>query len=209
VAAAIAATLRAAGERVAAYKPVLTGTDDPAAAGWPPDDEVLGAAAGRPAEEVVARRFGPAVSPHLAAALAGETLEVDELVAEARRVAAGADALVAEGVGGLLVPLSGRASVRDLAVALGLPLVVAARPGLGTINHTLLTLEAARSAGLRVSAVVLGPWPSVPDAMQLSNRRTIERLGKVPVAVLPRSASGSPSDLLAAAAGLPVAEWLA
>ena len=112
VAAAIAASLRAAGRRVAAYKPVLTGTDDAPVPGWPPDDELLAAAAGGTPAEVVARRFGPAVSPHLAASLAGVELDIGELVAEARRVAAGADVLVAEGVGGLLVPLSPTASVR-------------------------------------------------------------------------------------------------
>ncbi len=66
----------------------------------------------------------------------------------ARDAAAGADALVCEGVGGLLVPLCPDYLVRDLAVDLGLPLVIAASPGLGTINHTLLTIEAARAAGL-------------------------------------------------------------
>ena len=78
--------------------------------------------------------------------------------AVARRAGAGSIAVV-EGVGGLLVPLGPEADVRDLARDLGLPLVVAARPGLGTINHTLLTLEAARAAGLTVAGVVLTPWP--------------------------------------------------
>ena len=71
------------------------------------------------------------------------------LLAAARAAAAGAEMLVCEGVGGFLVPLSPDYLVRDLAVDLGLPLVIAAAPGLGTINHTLLTIEAARAAGLR------------------------------------------------------------
>src|SRR5262249_10647219 len=83
--------------------------------------------------------------------------------AGARRVASGADALVVEGVGGLLVPLTTGYAVRDFALDLELPLVVAARPGLGTINHTLLTLEAARAAGLTVRAVVITPWPAAPE----------------------------------------------
>ena len=93
-------------------------------------------------------RFGPPVSPHLAAELAGVELDLDAMVVAASAAAAEADAgvLVVEGVGGLLVPLTRDRSVRDLAAALGFPLVVAARPGLGTINHTLLTLEAARAA---------------------------------------------------------------
>ena len=96
--------------------------------------------------------------------------------------------LVAEGVGGLLVPLTADDSVRDLAVALGCRSSSRRGPGLGTINHTLLTLEAARAAGLTVAGVVLTPWPAAPDAMVRSNRATIARLGAVDVATLPRAA---------------------
>jgi dethiobiotin synthetase len=74
--------------------------------------------------------------------------------------------------------------VRDLAVDLGLPLLIAARPGLGTINHSLLTVEAARAAGLAVEAVVLTPWPDEPSTMELSNRETIARLAAVEVRTL-------------------------
>jgi dethiobiotin synthetase len=83
-----------------------------------------------------------------------------------------------------MVPLAPGYLVRDLARELALPLVVAAEPGLGTINHTLLTLEAARAAALDVALVVLTPWPQDPDPIQSSNRRTLESLGGVPVAVL-------------------------
>ncbi len=94
--------------------------------------------------------------------------------------------LVCEGVGGLLVPLAPGYLVRDLAAELALPLVIAASPGLGTINHTLLTIEAARAVGLTVAAVVLTPWPAQPSAIEGSNRETIEALGEVRVEVLPQ-----------------------
>lgn len=94
--------------------------------------------------------------------------------------------LVCEGVGGLLVPLRGDYLVRDFAVDLGLPLVIAASPGLGTINHTLLTIEAARSASLAVESVVLTPWPNEPSPIEQSNRETIEVLGDVRVLTLPQ-----------------------
>ena len=68
-----------------------------------------------------------------------------------------------EGVGGLLVPITPGYLVRDLAIDLGLPVVVAARTGLGTINHTLLTVEAARAGGLSVAGVVMTPWPGEPS----------------------------------------------
>jgi dethiobiotin synthetase len=190
VAAALAAALRARGERVATVKPVLTGTNEPAGPVWPPDDELLGAR--------VARRFGPPVSPHLAAELAGAPIEPAELVAVAREAAAGADVVVVEGVGGILVPLTPGYLVRDYARELGLPLVVAARPGLGTINHTLLTLEAARAVALEVRAVVLTPWPEQPSTLERSNHATIERLGAVRVLTL-RRLPHPDEDLLAAA----------
>jgi dethiobiotin synthetase len=109
----------------------------------------------------------------------------------------------------LLVPLGPDADVRDLAGALGLPLVIAARPGLGTISHTLLTLEAARSAGLAIAGVVLTPWPPDPTVMERSNRDTIARRGGVEVATLPAVARADPGLLAAAGAELPLERWLA
>jgi dethiobiotin synthetase len=210
VAGAVVAALRARGERVAAYKPVVTGLDEPAEPGWPRDHELLAAAAGASAEAVAPHAFGPPVSPHLAAELAGVELDLDAMVvaASAAVAEAGAPVLVVEGVGGLLVPLTRDRTVRDLAVALGFPLVVAARPGLGTINHTLLTLESARAAGLTVAGVVLTPWPDEPAIMHESNRATIGRLGAVRVATLPRLPDGSPASLAAAGEHLPLAHWL-
>jgi dethiobiotin synthetase len=181
VAASIVTTLRARGEHVRAFKPVVTGTDEPDP-DWPADHELLAAAAGMDADDVTPLTFGPAVSPHLAAELAGARVEPAELVAHARGLG---EPLVAEGVGGLLVPLTSGYSVRDLAVDLELPVAIAARPGLGTISHTLLTIEAARAAGLAVRCVVLTPWPDEPSAMERSNRATIEQLGGVPVHTLP------------------------
>lgn len=183
--AAIAARLRARGLSVGVAKPVVTGLDDPG----PHDHELLGA--------VTAATFGPPASPHLAAELAGTRLVPDELVGAARRAASGSDAVVVEGVGGLLVPLAPGFDVRELARRLALPVVVAARPGLGTINHTLLTLEAARAGGLDVRAVVLTPWPERPSAIERSNRETLAQAA--PVHVLGQDADGSE---------LPVDDWL-
>ena len=208
VAGAIAASLAARGERVAAFKPVVTGLDEPPAPGWPPDHELLAAAAGVSPEAVAPRRFGPPVSPHLAAELAGAPIDFGALVDTARMLGALNDVLVAEGVGGLLVPLTEDRSVRDLAVELGLPLVIAAAPGLGTISHTLLTIEAARAAGLEVAAVVMTPWTAEPSVIERSNRATIERLGEVSVAVLPALSCGRPDVLATAGRRLPVLDWV-
>ena len=201
VAAAICAALARRALRVAAFKPVVTGLDEPG--DWPADHELLAlaASADQGPEDVTPYRFGPPVSPHLAAELAGETIDPARLESRARAAAAGADALVVEGVGGLMVPLSSDYLVRDLAGALALPLAVVAHTGLGTLNHTLLTVEAARAAGLDVAAVVLTPWPSEPNAIQRSNRDTIERLAGAPVWRLPRTA---PPSLADAGEGLPL-----
>jgi dethiobiotin synthetase len=206
LAGAITAALRERGVRVAASKPVLSGLDE-ASPAQPPDHELLGAAAGMDPEVVAPVRFGPPVSPHLAAELAGTELTVDGLADGVHAAAAGAETVVVEGVGGLLVPLGEGASVRELAVALGLPVVVAARPGLGTISHTLLTLEAARAADLDVRAVVLTPWPDEPSPMERSNLETIARLGEVEVATL-RFTGLAPEQLARAGADLPVERWI-
>jgi dethiobiotin synthetase len=203
VSAALLAAIREAGEPVRAYKPIVTGMDEPPGE-WPSDHELLGVAAGMDPDEVAPLRYGPAVSPHLAARLAGDRLDPVALVERARvqpdRM------LVVEGVGGLLVPLTDGYSVRDLAVELGLPLVIAASPGLGTINHTLLTIESARGAGLQVRAVVLTPWPREPSAMQRSNRDTLARLGDVEVCPLGELADAS--ELARLGATLPWRRWL-
>lgn len=202
LAAAVCATLVARGEQVAAFKPVVTGLDEPAA-DWPRDHELLARAAGgwQVPEDVAPYRFGPPLSPHYAAELAGETIEPARLMEAARTERL----LVAEGVGGLMVPITPGYLVRDLAVDLALPLVIAARTGLGTINHTLLTIEAARVAGLRVAGVVMTPWPAQPEPIEASNRATVERLGGVPVSGLPPT---DPASLAQAGAGLPIDEWL-
>jgi dethiobiotin synthetase len=184
VAAAIARTLAAAGRSVAVFKPAVTGLEE----GVEPDHALLRRAAGscQSDAEIAPYRYDPPASPHLAAALAGEQIDPEVLREAARAAGEGAETLVCEGVGGFLVPLAGEYLVRDLAIDLGLPLVVAAGPGLGTINHTLLTLESARAAGLEVLAVVLTPWPAEPTEVEASNRETIAALGAVPVHTLPQ-----------------------
>lgn len=212
VAAAIARTLAAGGRRVAVFKPCVTGLDEFPAADGPnsgpmgtisahrPDHLVLrdAAGSGQSTDEIAPYRYGPPASPHLAAALAREGIDPERLREAAAAAADGVDEIVCEGVGGLLVPLAPGYLVRDLAVDLGYPLVVVAPPGLGTINHTLLTLESARAAGLEVASVVLTPWPAQPTEIERSNRETIALLGEVEVQDLP------PLDLSAPATWPPL-----
>jgi dethiobiotin synthetase len=192
VAAAIARTLAAEGRRVAVFKPALTGLEEKGE----PDHALLRRAAGsqQSDEEIAPYRFDPPASPHLAAALAGEEIDPERLVAAARAAAASADILVCEGIGGLLVPLAPAYLVRDLAAELAMPIAIAGSPGLGAINHTLLTIEAARAAELRIAAIVLTPWPDDPGPVEESNRETIAALGRVEVETLPPLDLRNPSS---------------
>ncbi len=111
---------------------------------------------GRGRVEDVGVRLERPLSPHLSAKLAGVRIELGEVVL-------GIDAKgswVVEGAGGLLVPINERHLMADLILALGLSVVVVARTTLGTINHTLLTIEACRSRGIAVAGVVMS---GVPD----------------------------------------------
>lgn len=204
VAAAICAALVARGERVAAFKPAVTGTDE-APGEWPADHELLAGVTGQEPREVAPYAFGPAVSPHWAAELADTAIDPARLVERAQAAHQGVDSVVCEGVGGLLVPLTRGYAVRDLAVDLGLPIVVAARPGLGTISHTLLTVEAARAVGLRVAGIVMTPWQPSPAPIEASNRATVQELAGVGVSGL---APTAPDALAEAGAALPLDEWL-
>jgi dethiobiotin synthetase len=197
VAAVIAHAAAESGRAVRAFKPAVSGLDEyppaePEQASWRdaprlPDHLLLRLAADseQSEDQVAPYRYGPPLSPHLAAELAGEEIDPARLLAAAR-AGAGGGYLVCEGVGGFLVPLTRDYLVRDFAGDLGLPVVVVAEPGLGTINHTLLTIEAVRGAGLEVATVVLNPWPGEAGALERDNRETISRLGAVEVKALPQ-----------------------
>lgn len=115
--------------------------------------------------------FDPPVSPHLAAEAAGVAIRLDTL----RKPAAAPRPLVIEGAGGILVPINDTELMLDLARRLGAPVIVASRTALGTINHTLLTMRALRSANVPVVGVVMiGP-------RNRDNERSIERYGEVAV----------------------------
>jgi len=210
--AALAAAMVASNIDVVVRKPLLTGLDDAATDGTWLDHDLLSAAVdGAESAEVISPvRFGPAVSPHLAAEQAGAVIDVPAITQGLRELA-GSDGrtLLVEGIGGLLVPITRSDSVADLAVALGFPVVIAARPGLGTISHCLLTLEAARARGLDVRAVVFGPWPQAPSEIESDNLKTVAELGNVTVATLPAVNAITHAGFAQAGKQLPLAEILA
>jgi dethiobiotin synthetase len=209
ITAAIVAALRAGGRDAIGLKPVVTGTDEPPEPGWLPDHELLAAVSEAPIHEVNFAAYGPPVSPHLAAELSGRHIDPAELAAAIRASAERHELAIVEGVGGLLVPLTGHYDVGDLAAELKLPVIVVARAGLGTINHTLLTLKAGRAQGLRIAAVVLNNFPrDRPTTIERSNLETLERLGgDVETTTFPELASAAPETLAAAGETLPFTRW--
>ena len=150
VTAALAAALADAGVRVRALKPIASGVVPPSPG---EDAELLGFAGGHPPRSLY--RFEAPLSPHLAAALEGISVESEPLSAFLQEEAG--EVTLLEGVGGWEVPLTPAWRVSAWAEAWGAPVLVVARNRLGVINHTLLTVNAVRSRGLLVAGVVLTP----------------------------------------------------
>ncbi len=189
IAGAIADNLRRTGRRVGVFKPAASGCREVAGELISDDGLFLSACAGgrHEANTVVPQRFAEPLAPNVAAARAGRTVNILGILDAYRRVAVDSDCVVVEGVGGLLCPLSDEFWVTHLAQACQLPVVIVARPDLGTINHTLLTLQAARAAGLRVAGVVVNRCPAAPtDPAVLTNPDQIARRGNVDIlAIVP------------------------
>jgi len=202
VAAGILAALRRRGLAVAALKPAETGC--PAGA-EPPDGALLRAAAGLervPLDLVVPQRYAAPVAPAVAARAEHAPFSVDKtLAARAALVARapGLRLLLVEGAGGLLVPYGPGLCAADLAARLALPLLVVARAALGTINHTLLTVNEARRRGLAVAGVILSRVVAERGPDEEENAAEIARLGQVrvlgTVAHLPPAARRDPAAL--------------
>lgn len=191
VAAAVAATWRRAHTDVVYVKPVQSGAADG-------DDDPADVAALADVPTVVGPVVGPSLAPGVALRMAGEDVTGDELltvVHDAARTHPGAR-MVVEGAGGLLVELaSDGTTCADLAARLGLPVVVVARPGLGTLNHTALTLSELGRRGLRAEVVVCG-YPRDPDLAPRSNLGELARLlGRPLLGVVPHVDPLSPTTL--------------
>jgi dethiobiotin synthetase len=172
-AAALCRVERLAGQTVLYAKPVQTGLH-PAEPG---DAAFVAAAAGVPVVECL--RFRDPLAPAVAAERAGAIIDVDGLLADLVKAGDGFDRVVVEGAGGLLVPLSEDVTMADLADRLGAGLVVVTRPSLGTLNHTALTLEAARGRGLPVDGLVISGWPAHPSVTEETNLERLSAMAPV------------------------------
>jgi dethiobiotin synthetase len=190
VACALARTLRSRGVDVGVMKPVETGVGSDG----PLDALALRRAAGvgDPLEDVCPQRFALPAAPSVAAEAEAREVDLDAIRAAAKRILGRHQQVIAEGAGGILVPLRRDFTMADLARELGLPLLVVARARLGTINHTLLTLDAAALRGLPVAGVVISHGdPSLP-APELRNLEALrDALGPLLLGELPWLGQGA------------------
>lgn len=206
VTAALAARYTAAGLSVAAVKPAQTGT----LPGQPGDLDVIGTLGG--AETLIeAVRLPDPLAADTAARRAGIPLPpVSATAARVVELAGTYDVVLVEGAGGLLVRLDGDGgTIADLALAVrraGLPVavVVVVAAGLGTLNHTDLTVEALRARGLDPAGLVIGSWPDHPDLACRCNLDDLTRTGVPLLGRVPAGAGELPPDVFRAAAG----DWL-
>lgn len=205
VAAGLVRAWRRQGLDVAPWKPYATGVDPERLTPGEDADLLLRAAGWGPERlhEVSPVRFAEPLAPAVAAERAGTTIDPAAVLARCPR----GDLLVVEGCGGLLVPLAPGYDVRDLCRDLGFSVVVVARPGLGTINHVRLTVEAIENAGLDVFGVVLsGARPDDPDLAVRTNAETLEGLGHL-VFRMPHVERSDDVDALADAFATDATPW--
>jgi len=179
VSAALAWTLKQSGKKVVVMKPVQTGT----ASAQLMDIEFVQRVIGTnyPIEEVCPYRFPHPLAPSVAASLLGQKVDLDKIRSAFYKLASTHEAVIVEGAGGLLVPITEDYLMSDLAFDLNLALLIVTRPSLGTLNHTLLTVESARARGLKVLGIVINRFPSNPDVAENTNPELITKMTGEPL----------------------------
>lgn len=183
---ALVSLLAKAGHRVAVMKPIASGCDL-VEGEWRNDDAIQLMAAATvdlPYQQVNPYAFEPAIAPHIAAQQVGVEIKIDEIKHQFEQIQQLSDCAVVEGAGGWLVPINNEETLADLAVQLGLPVVIVVDIRLGCINHALLTVAAVRQSGLPVYGWVAN---QVSDALvsneiieTLKQRIDVPCLGVVP-----------------------------
>jgi dethiobiotin synthetase len=187
VSAALLAAFRDAGVDAVPMKPIQTGCKKRGGGLAAPDLDFMLRTAGilaSPEEQdlMCPYRFEPACSPHLAAKMAKKVILPWKIKNSFRKLAEQHEMVIVEGAGGVLVPIGGKKMMIDLIAMLKLPVVLVARPGLGTINHTLLSLGELRRAGAKVLGVIFNETKKIRRGfVEADNRKMIEWLSGVPV----------------------------
>lgn len=183
VAAGLVAALRARGEQIGVWKPVQSGTSQ-----HDPDSDGcrltrLSGVTDR-VEEVAPLSFSAPLTPVLAAEKEGVVLTLSQVIEAGLPLTNRHSALIVEGAGGLAAPLTENELVADLIIALKLPMLLVARPGLGTINHTLLSLFFARRHNIPVAGVIINGYrdaETISDESLYTNAEMIKKYGNVDI----------------------------
>ncbi len=163
------------------------------------DAEFLAVCSGtpHPLDLICPVRYAEPLAPSVAAKRAGIPIDWDAIARSIRIMSADSDVMIVEGAGGVMVPIDEKFRMIDLPRMLAIPAVVVARPNLGTINHTLLTIKALHSAGVRVAGVVINRYPAeMPGVAEETSPAEVEKWGGVPILTL------VPEEIIPAA-GLP------
>jgi len=187
VSAILLASLRRAGIDAVPMKPVQTGCTSRNGRFIAPDLEFMLKFAGIKPSRIdhvlmCPYRFKPACSPHLAASIAGKTISLKKVLHAFRQLTKKHQAVIVEGAGGALVPINKRETMLDLMKLLKLPVILVARQGLGTINHTLLSIREIRRAGLELKGVIFNQTkPGKPGYIEKDNPRIIATFGKTKI----------------------------
>ena len=184
IAGAIAAWFRMRGTRTGVFKPIASGCVRRREGLVSEDAEFLAhcADAAQPLDVIAPQRFAEPLAPAVAAQRAGVTIDWPTIQRSLSAIARASDVVIVEGIGGILVPMDERHTMLEVAQWLQLPAVVVARPALGTINHTLLTLRALREANVPIAGVVVNRYPAENASIaEETNPRVIEKWGKVPI----------------------------
>ena len=183
VAATLARLLKRRGVNVGVVKPVTSGCVEQDGVLVSEDVELLtwGAEDTSPLADRAPYLLRAPLAPSVAAEQEGVRIDFGRIEVAVQRQQAAHDFVIVEGAGGLMVPLAGGLMMADLIVRLGLPALVVARPGLGTVNHTCLTVFTARQLGIDVRGTIVANYPSAPDAAEASAPHMLDSLSGAPL----------------------------
>lgn len=214
VAGAIADWFRRHNHRVAVCKPIATGCAHRREGLVSEDAEFLAhhADAKFPLNTICPQRFAEPLAPAVAAERAKQPIEWNAIDSAIQSMSGQSDTLIVEGIGGVMVPIARKITVLDMIAWLGIPTVIVGRASLGTINHTLLTLQALRAAKIPIAGVVINRYPpETPGAAEETNPRAIEKWGNVPILCMVPQFKGPaipqlPADVISA---IEPVDWIA
>lgn len=184
VTACMATLFKSWGEDVGVMKPIETGVDPECFSAANSDSRFLMEVSDvhDSPEEVCPYRLKTPASPYQSARMEGKEIDPEKILQRFRVLQSKHSMMLVEGIGGLLVPITPRYNVADLALQMELPLIIVSRIKLGTLNHTLLTVNAARQHRLKIKGVILNPsYEGELDAIEKEQGSLIEQFSDTPV----------------------------